>query len=70
MKVLLMAKVLISSEQIKILYSVYKLLSVRNNRISREDILRDSGINKRVLSRLIQNRYLLKSLKSEVQKNA
>lgn len=65
-----MAKVLISSEQIKILYSVYKLLSIRNNRISREDILRDSGVDRGNLSRLIQNRYLLKSLKSEVQKNA
>lgn len=65
-----MAKVLISSEQIKILYSVYKLLSVRNSRISREDILRDSGVDRGNLSRLIQNRYLLKSLKSEVQKNA
>lgn len=63
MKVLSVAKIYISSEHIKILYSVLKLLSIRENRISRKDLIKESGVDKRALSRLIQNRYLLENLK-------
>lgn len=58
-----MAKIYISSEHIKILYSVLKLLSIRENRISRKDLIVESGVDKTRLSRLIQNRYLLENLK-------
>lgn len=54
-----MSKIYISLSHIKILYSVYKLLSKKNNHISRADIINDSGVDKRTLSANIQNKYLL-----------
>lgn len=54
-------KVYITLTQAKFLLSAYNLLSSKYKRISRKDIIKDSGIDESRVSRIIQDRYLLEN---------
>ena len=60
MKVILM-KIYITLTQARFLLSAYNLLSSKYKRISRKDIVKDSGIDESRVSRIIQDRYLLEN---------
>ena len=65
MKVTLM-KIYITLTQAKFLLSAYNLLASKYKRISRKDIINDSGIDETRVSRIIQDRYLLENQINEV----
>lgn len=46
--------------------SAYNLLARKYKKISRKDIIRDSGIDESTVSRIIQDRYLLETKINEV----
>ena len=60
MKAILM-KVYITLAQAKFLLSVFNLLADKCRKISRKDIINDSGIDESRASRIIQGRYLLEN---------
>ena len=59
-------KVYITLTQAKFLLSAYNLLASKCKRISRKDIINDSGIDETRVSRIIQDRYLLENQINEV----
>ena len=46
--------------------SAYNLLARKYKKISRKDIIKDSGIDESTVSRIIQDRYLLETKINEV----
>ena len=63
-------KVYITLTQAKFLLSVYNLLASKYKRISRKDIINDSGIDETRVSRIIQDRYLLDNQINEVNQKS
>ena len=59
-------KIYVTLSQAKILLSVYNLLASKYRKISRKDIIKDSGIDESRVSRIIQDRYLLENQINEV----
>ena len=63
-------KVYITLTQAKFLLSAYNLLASKYKRISRKDIINDSGIDETRVSRIIQDRYLLENQIKEVNQKS
>lgn len=59
-------KIYITLTQAKFLLSAYNLLARKYKKISRKDIIKDSGIDESTVSRIIQERYLLETKINEV----
>lgn len=59
-------KIYITLAQAKFLLSAYNLLARKYKKISRKDIIKDSGIDESTVSRIIQDRYLLETKINEV----
>lgn len=54
-------KVYITLAQAKFLLTAFELLAKKTRQISRKEIIKNSDLDKREVSRIIQNRYLLES---------
>lgn len=54
-------KVYITLAQAKFLLSAFELLAKKHRQITRKEIIKNSDLDKREVSRIIQNRYLLES---------
>ena len=65
MKVISM-KIYITLAQAKFLLSAFELLAKKSRQISRKEIIKNSDLDKREVSRIIQNRYLLENEINEV----
>ena len=63
-------KVYITLTQAKFLLSAYNLLASKYKRISRKDIINDSGIDETRVSRIIQDRYLLQNQINELNQKS
>lgn len=64
-------KVYITLAQAKFLLSVFELLAKKSRQISRKEIIKNSDLDKREVSRIIQNRYLLENEVNQIsQKGA
>ena len=59
-------KIYITLTQAKFLLSAYNLLASKYKKISRKDIIKDSGIDESRVSRIIQDRYLLENQINEI----
>ena len=60
MKVISM-KIYITLAQAKFLLTAFELLAKKSRQISRKEIIKNSDLDKREVSRIIQNRYLLEN---------
>ena len=54
-------KIYITLAQAKFLLSAFELLAKKSRQISRKEITKNSDLDKREVSRIIQNRYLLEN---------
>ena len=54
-------KVYITLAQAKFLLTAFELLAKKSRQISRKEIIKNSDLDKREVSRIIQNRYLLEN---------
>lgn len=62
-------RVYITLAQAKFLLSAFELLSKKQRQISRKEIIKQGDLDKREVSRIIQNRYLLESEINQNLKN-
>lgn len=62
-------KVYITLAQAKFLLTAFELLAKKTRQISRKEIIKNSDLDKREVSRIIQNRYLLESEINQNLKN-
>ena len=69
MKVILM-KVYITLAQAKFLLTAFELLAKKSRQISRKEIIKSGDLDKREVSRIIQNRYLLENQINETNQNS
>ena len=70
MKVISM-KIYITLAQAKFLLTAFELLAKKSRQISRKEIIKNSDLDKREVSRIIQNRYLLENEVNQIpQKGA
>ena len=60
MKVISM-KIYVTLAQAKFLLSAFELLAKKSRQISRKEIIENSDLDKREVSRIIQSRYLLEN---------
>ena len=60
MKVISM-KIYVTLAQAKFLLSAFELLAKKSRQISRKQIIENSNLDKREVSRIIQSRYLLEN---------
>ena len=63
-------KVYITLAQAKFLLTAFELLSKKSRKISRKEIIKNGDLDKREVSRIIQNRYLLENQINEVKQNS
>ena len=68
MKAILM-KVYITLAQAKFLLAAFELLAKKSRQISRKEIIKSGDLDKREVSRIIQNRYLLENKINEINQN-
>ena len=68
MKAILM-KVYITLAQAKFLLTAFELLAKKSRQISRKEIIKSGDLDKREVSRIIQNRYLLENKINEINQN-
>ena len=68
MKAILM-KVYITLAQAKFLLTAFELLAKKSRQISRKEIIKNGDLDKREVSRIIQNRYLLENKINEINQN-
>ena len=54
-------RVYITLAQAKFLLTAFELLAKKSRQISRKEIIKNSDLDKREVSRIIQNRYLLEN---------
>lgn len=54
-------KIYITLAQAKFLLTAFELLAKKSRQISRKEIITNSDLDKREVSRIIQNRYLLEN---------
>jgi hypothetical protein len=59
-------KVYITLAQAKFLLTAFELLAKKSRQISRKEIIKNGDLDKREVSRIIQNRYLLENKINEV----
>jgi len=62
-------KVYITLAQAKFLLTAFELFAKKSRQISRKEIIKNSDLDKREVSRIIQNRYLLESEINQNLKN-
>ena len=62
-------KVYITLAQAKFLLTAFELLSKKSRQISRKEIIKNGDLDKREVSRIIQNRYLLENQINEINQN-
>lgn len=64
-------KIYITLAQAKFLLAAFELLAKKSRQISRKEIIKNSDLDKREVSRIIQNRYLLENEVNQIsQKGA
>ena len=64
-------KIYITLAQAKFLLTAFELLAKKSRQISRKEIIKNSDLDKREVSRIIQNRYLLENEVNQIsQKGA
>ena len=68
MKVILM-KIYVTLAQAKFLLTAFELLAKKSRQISRKEIIKNGDLDKREVSRIIQNRYLLENKINEINQN-
>lgn len=68
MKAILM-KIYITLAQAKFLLTAFELLAKKSRQISRKEIIKSGDLDKREVSRIIQNRYLLENQINETNQN-
>ena len=68
MKVILM-KIYVTLAQAKFLLTAFELLAKKSRQISRKEIIKSGDLDKREVSRIIQNRYLLENKINEINQN-
>ena len=68
MKVILM-KIYVTLAQAKFLLTAFELLAKKSRQISRKEIIKSGDLDKREISRIIQNRYLLENQINETNQN-
>ena len=68
MKVILM-KIYVTLAQAKFLLTAFELLAKKSRQISRKEIIKSGDLDKREVSRIIQNRYLLENQINETNQN-
>ena len=61
-------RVYITLAQAKFLLSAFELLSKKQRQISRKEIIKQGDLDKREVSRIIQNRYLLENEINQILK--
>ena len=54
-------RIYITLAQAKFLLTAFELLAKKSRQISRKEIIKNSDLDKREVSRIIQNRYLLEN---------
>lgn len=59
-------KIYVTLAQAKFLLSAFELLSKKTRQISRKQIIENGDLDKREVSRIIQNRYLLEEKINEI----
>ena len=59
-------KIYITLAQAKFLLTAFELLAKKSRQISRKEIIKNGDLDKREVSRIIQNRYLLENQINEV----
>ena len=64
-------RIYITLAQAKFLLTAFELLAKKSRQISRKEIIKNSDLDKREVSRIIQNRYLLENEVNQIsQKGA
>ena len=59
-------KIYVTLSQAKFLLTAFELLAKKSRQISRKEIIKNGDLDKREVSRIIQNRYLLENQINEV----
>jgi hypothetical protein len=59
-------KIYVTLSQAKFLLTAFELLAKKSCQISRKEIIKNGDLDKREVSRIIQNRYLLENQINEV----
>ena len=59
-------KIYITLAQAKFLLTAFELLAKKSRQISRKEIIKNSDLDKREVSRIIQNRYLLENKVNQI----
>ena len=62
-------KVYITLAQAKFLLTAFELLAKKSRQISRKEIIKNGDLDKREVSRIIQNRYLLENKINKINQN-
>lgn len=62
-------KIYVTLAQAKFLLTAFELLAKKSRQISRKEIIKSGDLDKREVSRIIQNRYLLENQINEINQN-
>ena len=62
-------KIYVTLAQAKFLLTAFELLAKKSRQISRKEIIKSGDLDKREVSRIIQNRYLLENKINEINQN-
>ena len=62
-------KIHVTLAQAKFLLTAFELLAKKSRQISRKEIIKSGDLDKREVSRIIQNRYLLENKINEINQN-
>ena len=62
-------KIYVTLAQAKFLLAAFELLAKKSRQISRKEIIKSGDLDKREVSRIIQNRYLLENKINEINQN-
>ena len=62
-------KIYVTLAQAKFLLTAFELLAKKPRQISRKEIIKSGDLDKREVSRIIQNRYLLENKINEINQN-
>lgn len=62
-------KIYVTLAQAKFLLTAFELLAKKSRQISRKEIIKNGDLDKREVSRIIQNRYLLENQINETNQN-
>ena len=63
-------KIYVTLAQAKFLLTAFELLAKKSRQISRKEIIKSGDLDKREVSRIIQNRYLLENQINETNQNS